>query len=62
VRMSYMALEDNSQESNGILTISVTGSLLDPGKPATFEVIGSAAASQRWFGIYWMGLDENAGR
>lgn len=57
-----MALEDNSQESNGILTISVTGSLLDPGKPATFEVIGSAAASQRWFGIYWMGLDENAGR
>ncbi|MEY2429872.1 MAG: hypothetical protein QOJ40_2757, partial [Verrucomicrobiota bacterium] len=62
VRMSYMAMEDNSQESNGILTIGVTGSLLDPGKPATFEVIGSAANSHRWFGIYWMGPNENAGR
>ena len=60
--MSYMAMEDNSQESNGIITIGVTGSLLDPGKPATFEVIGSPANSQRWFGVYWIGPNEHAGR
>jgi hypothetical protein len=55
-------MEDNSQESNGIITIGVTGSLLDPGKPATFEVIGSPANSQRWFGVYWIGPNEHAGR
>jgi putative membrane-bound dehydrogenase-like protein len=52
VRMSYMTMEDSPQESNGILTITVSGSLLDPGKRATFEVIGPAANSQRWFGVY----------
>ena len=26
--------------------------LLEPGQPATLEVIGSAANSQRWFGVY----------
>ena len=52
VRMSYMAMEDSSQESNGILTITVGGSLLQPGQPATFEVVGPAANSQRWFGVY----------
>ena len=55
VRMSYMAMEDNSQESNGILTISITGLLLDPGRPAPFEGIGSTGNSQRWFGVYWLG-------
>jgi hypothetical protein len=56
VRMSYLVMEDNVQESNGILTISASGSLLEPNKPATFEVIGPAARSRRWFGIYLLGF------
>jgi len=50
--MSYLAMEDSPTESNGLLTISVSASLLEPGKPATFEVTGPAAKSQRWFGVY----------
>jgi putative heme-binding domain-containing protein len=52
VQVSYLAMEDSPQESNGILTISVSGSLLEPGKPAKFDVTGPAANSQRWFAIY----------
>jgi putative heme-binding domain-containing protein len=52
VRMSYMAMQDSSEESNGILTISVHSSLLEPGKPATFGVVSPASNSQRWFGVY----------
>jgi putative heme-binding domain-containing protein len=52
IQMSYTVMEDNSEDSNGILAIRVAASLLEPGKPANFEVIGSAANSQRWFGIY----------
>ncbi len=52
VRLSYAVRESNSEDSNGILTIEVAASRLESGKPATFEVTGSAARSQRWFGIY----------
>jgi hypothetical protein len=52
VRMSYTVEENNEEDSDGVLEIEVQGALLDAGKPATFEVIGSAANSQRWFGIY----------
>jgi putative membrane-bound dehydrogenase-like protein len=52
VQMGYTVMENNAADSNGILTIDVAGSLLQPGQPATFEVTGSAANSQRWFGIY----------
>jgi hypothetical protein len=52
VKMSYTVMENNSEDSNGVLLIDVAGSLLTPGKPAMFEVIGSAANSQRWFGVY----------
>jgi len=45
-------MENNSEDSNGVLLIEVAKSLLTPGKPATFEVIGSATNSQRWFGVY----------
>ena len=55
VQMSYLAMEDSPQESNGILTISVSGSRLEPGKPAKFEVTAPAANSKRWFGIYLLG-------
>jgi hypothetical protein len=52
VRMLYTVMERNTEDSNGPLEIEVANSLLDPGKPATFSVIGSASGSQRWFGIY----------
>ena len=52
VRMNYAVLENNEEDSNGILTVEVPASMLEPGKPAAFEVIGSATGSQRWFGVY----------
>ncbi len=52
LRMSYTVMENNAEDSNGILLIDVPGALLEAGKPATFEVVGSAANSQRWFGVY----------
>jgi hypothetical protein len=52
VRMSYTVMENNPEDSSGVLLIEVAGSLLTPGKPASFEVIGSLSNSQRWFGIY----------
>jgi putative heme-binding domain-containing protein len=52
IKMSYTVMENNSEDSNGVLLIEVAGSLLTPGKPATFQVIGSPSNSQRWFGIY----------
>jgi hypothetical protein len=52
VSMRYQAMENNVEDSNGVLTISVRGELLKAGERATFEVTGSAANSQRWFGIY----------
>ncbi len=52
VFLRYEVMENNAEDSNGILTISVRGDLLTASKPVNFEVIGSAANSQRWFGIY----------
>jgi putative heme-binding domain-containing protein len=52
VRMSYTVMENNNEDSNGVLLIEVAATLLEPGKPLTFEVVGSAAKSQRWFGVY----------
>lgn len=50
--MNYTVLENNEQDSNGVLVLNLPATLVEAGKPATFEVIGSAANSQRWFGIY----------
>jgi putative membrane-bound dehydrogenase-like protein len=62
VRMNYAVMENNSEDSNGILTISLDPSLLSPGKPVKFEVVGSAANSQRWFGLYrFEGVSQVAG-
>ena len=57
VRLSYTVMQNNGEDSNGVLIIDVSGTKLEAGKPATFEVTGSAAGSQRWFGIYL--LSEN---
>ena len=52
VRMGYTVMENNAEDGNGVLVLEVAGGLLEPGRAATFEVIGSAAGSQRWFGVY----------
>jgi len=52
VSMSYAVQENNSEDGNGVLLINVPGALLQAGEPAMFEVVGSAANSLRWFGVY----------
>jgi putative membrane-bound dehydrogenase-like protein len=52
VRMSYAVMENNAEDSNGVLTIVLDASLAAAGKPIRFEVAGSASNSQRWFGLY----------
>ncbi|MHB8520666.1 MAG: neutral/alkaline non-lysosomal ceramidase N-terminal domain-containing protein [Limisphaerales bacterium] len=52
VRMIYTVKENDAEDGDGVLVIEVRGSLLEPGRPATFEVDGSPANSQRWFGVY----------
>jgi len=52
VRMDYTVMENNSEDSNGVLVIEVAADLLVPGRPATIEVLGSPSNSQRWFGVY----------
>ncbi len=51
VRMNYLVMQNNSEDSTGVLAIEVHAGRLQPGKPASFEVVGSAADSQRWFGV-----------
>lgn len=55
VRMRYTVMENNGEDGNGVLEIDVRGVLLTPGQPASFEVLGSASHSQRWFGVYQTG-------
>jgi len=52
VRMSFAVMENNSEDSNGVLIIEVSPGVLPPGKPARFTVTGANVGSQRWFGIY----------
>jgi putative membrane-bound dehydrogenase-like protein len=59
VRMSYLVMEDSVQESNGILTITVPAALLQPEKPAAFEVTSPSPNNGIWFGVYLVGLGES---
>jgi putative heme-binding domain-containing protein len=52
IQMSYLPMEDSAKESNGILTLTLAGSLLEPTKPITFEVLGATPTTKSWFGIY----------
>jgi len=58
VRMNYNVMENNDEDSCGVLQIEVAGTLLEPGRPVKFEVVGSAASSQRWFGVYLLPVAE----
>jgi hypothetical protein len=52
VQIVYRVFEANSEDSNGLLHLRLTRGLIKEGAPVTFEVVGSAANSQRWFGVY----------
>jgi putative membrane-bound dehydrogenase-like protein len=41
----------NREDATGLMTLTLPAELLRPGEPATLEVTGSAAGSQRWFGV-----------
>jgi hypothetical protein len=52
VRMSYSVMEANSEDSNGLLTITIPQSGFPENGRVRFEVTASGRNSQRWFGIY----------
>ena len=52
VRASYRVMEANAEDSNGVLTLVLPRDMATTSPTPTFEVTGSAAESQRWFGIY----------
>lgn len=52
VRLSYSVMENNSEDSNGVMAIEVSPGVLVPGQPAQVTVAGANIGSQRWFGVY----------
>ncbi len=58
----YQPMETNAEDGSGVLTVELHGELIQPGKPVTFEVIGSATDSQRWFGVYLLNDTKTAFR
>ncbi|MHA3775332.1 neutral/alkaline non-lysosomal ceramidase N-terminal domain-containing protein [Verrucomicrobiota bacterium sgz303538] len=52
VRARYTVYERNTEDSCGVLEVELAPSLTQPGAAVTFEVTGTAARSQRWFGVY----------
>jgi putative heme-binding domain-containing protein len=61
-RMNYTIMEANDEDSCGVLEISVAGDLAKQGEAARFEVLGSGARSQRWFGLYLLPESVTANR
>jgi len=51
VILKYHAEARNAEDSTGLMELELPASLLDPGKPLTLRVLGSAANSRRWFGL-----------
>ena len=52
VRMNYTVMEVNDEDSCGSLEIEVAPALVKKAEATRFEVVGSGAGSQRWFGLY----------
>jgi putative membrane-bound dehydrogenase-like protein len=61
-RMNYTVMEANGEDSCGVLEIAVAAGLAKQGDAARFEVVGSGARSQRWFGVYLLPESVTAGR
>ena len=62
VTMRYQVMQNNAEDSNGVLNLSLKGDILPTGSPVTFEVTGGAANSQRWFGVYVLSPELRASR
>ncbi len=41
----------NREDATGVMTLTLPAELVHSGKPVELEVVGSAANSQRWFGV-----------
>jgi beta-galactosidase len=52
VTLQYEVKSAGTEDSSGLMTLSVPGALLKPGECARFQVVGSARNSRRWFGLY----------
>jgi beta-galactosidase len=50
--LKYTVRSADDQDSSGLMELTLPGSLVRPGEPADLRVVGSAANSRRWFGLY----------
>jgi hypothetical protein len=51
VVLRYVARARNTEDSTGEMTLELPCQLVEPGKPVTLRVTGSASGSRRWFGL-----------
>jgi putative heme-binding domain-containing protein len=49
--LDYVCRQANGEDSTGVMTLTIPARLLAAGRAAELEVVGSAANSQRWFGV-----------
>jgi hypothetical protein len=49
--LRYSVKARSAEDSSGPMELELPASLLEPGKPATLRVTGSASGSRRWFGL-----------
>ena len=53
VTLKYDVLKKvGTEDRNGMMTLTVPGSMLTAGEPLELKVVGSDSKSRRWFGIY----------
>lgn len=50
--LRYTVKSANDQDSSGVMELTLPASRLKPGEAIELRVIGSAANSRRWFGLY----------
>jgi len=52
ISLKYKAMQNNSIDSSGILTLKLPGRMLKPGQKSLLRVVAPQTGSQRWFGLY----------
>lgn len=52
VKLHYEVRRVTAEDSDGVMTLTLPGALLQPGRPAKLAVRGSSAHSLRYFGLY----------
>ncbi len=50
--LKYTAKAANDQDSSGLMELSLPATRVRPGEAVELRVVGSAAQSRRWFGLY----------